>query len=62
MLVQLVYPVECAGIVTCQKQFRSAVIDKLKSLGKFSLDILLEDGEILTLEVILLSLTENYGE
>lgn len=62
MLVQLVYPVECEGVVLCQQQFRQAVINKLKSLGKVPFEIPLEDGTILNVEIELMSLTEHYGE
>ena len=62
MLSQAVYPVECMRIVSCQRQFRQATLDSLRNLGEFSLEVPLEDEQILSLRVALLLLEENYSK
>jgi len=62
MLVQALYPVECQNILSCQKQFRESVLGKIRNLGEYSLEVPLEDGQIVYITVRLFSLIENYGE
>ena len=62
MFMQAVYPVECQHIASCQKQFRQQILNKIRNLGQYPLEVPLEDGQIVYMEVRLYALTETYGE
>ena len=62
VLPKFVYPNECQHVVSCLNQYKQAITDKLNNLGIVSLNVPLDDDDVLSIQISLACFIQNAGK